>query len=152
LGKPGAPGGSVVLCCTVLHCVALYCTVLHCVALCCTVLQCVAQYCTVLQCCSSAVKCSAVQCSAVQCRGAPSSGGERPLAIAPGCRCRWPGASAVQCSECSAVHYITQTVFLRQGSVECRARGSVECRARGSGRPPPLIMPLAGARPAPDEL
>jgi len=40
---------SVLLCCSVLQCVAVCCSVLQCVAVCCSVLQCVAVCCSVLQ-------------------------------------------------------------------------------------------------------
>jgi len=40
----------VVMCCSVLQCVAVCCSVLQCVAVCCSELQCVAVCCTVLQC------------------------------------------------------------------------------------------------------
>jgi len=40
----------VVVCCSVLQCVAVCCSKLQCVAVCCSVLQCVAVCCSVLQC------------------------------------------------------------------------------------------------------
>jgi len=43
------PESHVVVCCSVLQCVAVCCSVLQCVAVCCSVLQCVAVCCSVLQ-------------------------------------------------------------------------------------------------------
>jgi len=54
---------NVIVCCSVLQCVAVCCSVLQCAAVCCSVLQCVAMCCSVLQC--AAVCCSVLQCATV---------------------------------------------------------------------------------------
>ena len=51
---------AVLVCCSVLQCVAVCCSVLQCVAVCCSALQCVIVYCSVLQCCAEC--CSVLQC------------------------------------------------------------------------------------------
>jgi len=73
---------AVVVCCSVMQCVAVCCSVLQCVAVCCSVLQCVAVCCIVLQyvaeCCivlcvmyiknplGGVACCSALQCIAMR--------------------------------------------------------------------------------------
>ena len=61
--SPGTTLYYMVLCCSVLQCVAVCCSVLQHVAVCCSVLRCVAVCCSVLQCVT--LCCSMLQCVAV---------------------------------------------------------------------------------------
>jgi len=132
------------LCCSVLQCVAVCRSVLQCVAVHCSVLQCVEVCCSVLRCvsvCRSVLQCVAVRCRVLQCVAVCCS--ENMHKTFTVC------CSVLQCiAECCRGN-MHETLSIPSNGVNMFLRLLACMHVYFSGQPLPLDRPLLQAYAAP---